>query len=169
MARQVHDDPPTRVVELAVNLDDVTGEQVGAAIDRLLAKGALDAWATPITMKKGRPGITLSVLTHETKQDALTKQLIADTGSLGVRHRAWDRTVLDRSFHHRDTSLGSIKIKVGSDNHQPLTAKPEFDEVVALADANDVSLHEAKRIADAAASELLAELMTKRQRGADDA
>ncbi|MFK7789286.1 MAG: nickel insertion protein [Phycisphaeraceae bacterium] len=158
MPKQVHDDPPTRVVELAVNLDDVTGEQVGAAIDRLMVAGALDAWATPITMKKGRPGITLSVLAHEEHQNALAKQLIADTGSLGVRYRAWDRLVLDRTFHQRETALGKITLKVGSLEGKPLTVKPEFEEVVALADTNNISLHEAKRVAEAAASDLLAEL-----------
>lgn len=145
-------------MELAVNLDDVTGEQIGAAIARLLSSGALDAWATPITMKKGRPGITLSVLAPPSLREALAKQLIRDTGSLGVRHREWDRLVLDRDFHTRDTPLGSVAIKVGSLDGRPLTAKPEFDAVVALARANDVSLTEAKRVADAEAAALLAKL-----------
>lgn len=158
MPKQVHDDPPTRVVELAVNLDDVTGEQVGAAIDRLLQAGALDAWATPITMKKGRPGITLSVLAREDQRDALAKQLIEDTGSLGVRYRDWDRLVLDRAFHQRETPLGKLQLKAGSLAGQPLTVKPEFDHVLALANIAKVSLHEAQRVAGAAASDLLAEL-----------
>ena len=158
MPKQAHDDPPTRVVELAVNLDDITGEQVGAAIDRLMDAGALDAWATPITMKKGRPGITLSVLAREDQQDALAKQLIGDIGSLGVRYRAWDRLVLDRAYYQRDTPLGSLKLKAGSLAGQPLTVKPEFDDVLALANAAKVSLHEAQRVAGAAASDLLAEL-----------
>ena len=141
-----------------MNLDDVTGEQVGAAIDRLIQAGALDAWATPITMKKGRPGITLSVLAHEDQQDTLAKQLIADTGSFGVRFRTWDRLVLDRAYHQRDTPLGSLKLKAGSLAGQPLTVKPEFDEVLALANTANVSLHQAQRVAASAASDLLAEL-----------
>lgn len=155
---QPHDDSPLLVVELAVNLDDVTGEQVGAAIDRLLAAGALDAWATPITMKKGRPAVMLSVLASEDRSAALARQLLADTGSFGVRYRTWDRTVLDRATHQRTTALGPINLKAGSLDGEPITVKPEFDDVVALADAADVSLQEAQRVARAAADDLLDEL-----------
>lgn len=155
---QAHDDPPTQVVELAVNLDDATGEQVGAAIDRLMAAGALDVWATPITMKKGRPGITLSVLARDSDRDALARQLLVDTGSFGVRVRPWDRIVLDREWHTRETRLGTIQLKAGSLHGEPITVKPEHDDVLALAQSADVSLHEAQRIAGAAADALLAEL-----------
>ena len=155
---QAHDDPPTDVVELAVNLDDVTGEQVGAAIDRLIAAGALDAWATPITMKKGRPGIILSVLARQADRDALAKQLLTDTGSFGVRIRAWDRLVLDRAWHTRETRLGTVKLKAGSLHGEPMTVKPEHDDVLALAQSAGVSLHEAQRVANGAADALLAEL-----------
>ena len=158
MVEQVHDDPPTRVVELAANLDDVTGEQVGAVIDRLLEAGALDAWAIPITMKKGRPGITLSVLAREDQRDQLAKQLIQDTGSFGVRYRDWDRLVLDRTYHQCDTPLGQLQLKAGSLAGQPLAVKPEFDQVLALANTAKVSLHKAQRVAGAAASDLLADL-----------
>ncbi|MEO0475187.1 MAG: nickel insertion protein [Planctomycetota bacterium] len=155
---QSHDDPPTDVVELAVNLDDVTGEQVGAAIDRLIAAGALDAWATPITMKKGRPGVTLSVLARKADQDTLAKQLLTDTGSFGVRVRPWDRLVLDRNWHTRETRLGTINLKAGSLQGEPITVKPEHDDVLAIAQSADVSLHEAQRVANGAADALLAEL-----------
>lgn len=156
--RPKQDDSPTKVVELAVNLDDVTGEQVGAAIDRLMSAGALDAWATPITMKKGRPGVCLSVLAREEQRDALAKQLLQDTGSFGVRARVWDRVVLNRTYHERETPLGKLKLKAGSLDGTPLTVKPEFDDVLALANATDTPLSEAQRTANAAAAALLNEL-----------
>ena len=155
---QPHDDSPTRVVELAVNLDDVTGEHLGAAIERLMSAGALDAWATPITMKKGRPAITLSVLARQEDQDALTQQLLADTGSFGIRSRTWDRVVLHRTTHTRDTELGQLRLKVGQLHNAPITVKPEFDDVRALAESGNVSLQEAQRVARSAADALLAEL-----------
>ena len=153
-----------RVVELAVNLDDVTGEQLGTAIDRLLRAGALDAWATPITMKKGRPAVMLSVLTTEDRRDALAQQLLADTGSFGVRYRAWDRVVLDRATHQRKTELGEIRLKAGSLKGRPIAVKPEFDDVRALADAADISLLQAQRVARAAADNLLDELRKEADR-----
>ena len=158
MASHAHLDPPTRVVELVVNLDDVTGELVGDAIDRLMQAGALDAWATPITMKKGRPGITLSVLAKEDDRDAMAEQLLKLTGSFGVRVQSWDRLVLDRAWHDRPTRLGTIKLKAGSLHGQPITVKPEFDDVLRLADEADVTVAEAQRAASAAADGLLAEL-----------
>lgn len=163
--RQPIDDSPTRVVELAVNLDDVTGEQAGATIDRAIANGALDAWATPITMKKGRPGITLCILARESQEDAMAKQLLADTGSFGVRSRTWDRVVLQRDYHTRDTPLGKLKFKAGSLDGQPITVKPEHDDVLALANASNTPLAEAQRIANAAASVLLAELKAEADHG----
>ena len=155
---QTHDDTPTRVVELVVNLDDTTGEQVGEMIDRLMADGALDAWASPITMKKGRPALMLSVLSKEVDRAAMAERLLRLTGSFGVRVREWDRLVLDRAWHDRPTRLGQIKLKAGSLHGEPITVKPEFDDVVRLAEASGVTVAEAHRAASAAADGLLAEL-----------
>lgn len=155
---QAHDDSPTRVVELAVNLDDVSGELVGAAIGRMMSAGALDAWATAITMKKGRPGVCLSVLCREDQQHVIARQLLKDTGSFGVRFRAWDRVVLERTWHQRDTRLGMVKLKAGSLDGRIITVKAEFDDLLALAEQQGVALQEALRVADDAAEALLAEL-----------
>lgn len=149
---------PRRVVELVVNLDDTTGEQLGHAIDALLQRGALDAWATPITMKKSRPAVMLSALVHEDDQRTLAEQMIKLTGSFGVRFRAWDRLVLDRAWHDRPTRFGSVKLKAGELGGKTLAVKPEFDDVVRLAEQANVSVIEAQRAAQGAADALLAEL-----------
>jgi len=153
-----HDSPPDRVVELAVNLDDVTGEQLGETIDQLMRAGALDAWATPITMKKGRPGVTLSVLAKQDDRDALVSELFNCTGSFGVRYRAWDRAVLERTWHDRPTRWGTVQLKAGALDGRAVTVKPEFASVAALASSAGVGLAEAQRAAQAAADALLAEL-----------
>lgn len=154
----VDDDPPARVVELVVNLDDVTGEQVGATIDRLMCAGALDAWSVATTMKKGRPGVMLSVLAREDQREEMAKQVLEETGSFGVRFRAWDRLVLGRTYHERETALGRLTIKAGSLDGKLITAKAEFDKVVSLASESGISLSEAASVASAAADALLAEL-----------
>ena len=51
-----------RPLVLETNLDDVTGEQLGYAVAAALEAGAFDAWVSPVTMKKGRPGHVLHVL-----------------------------------------------------------------------------------------------------------
>lgn len=152
------DNTPTRVVELVVNLDDTTGEQVGELIDRLMDSGALDAWATPITMKKGRPAVMLNVLAKEDDRAAMAERLLRFTGSFGVRVREWDRLVLDREWHDRPTRLGSVKLKAGSLHGEVITVKPEFEDVVRLAESAGVTVVEAQRSATAAADALLAEL-----------
>ena len=157
---------PERVVELAANLDDVTGELVGDAIDRLMQAGALDAWATPITMKKGRPGVMLCALVREEDRAALAHRMLALTGSFGVRYRAWDRLVLERAWHDRPTRLGEISLKAGSLDGRVITVKPEFDAVASLTEQAGVSAAEAQRAAIAAADALLAELRATEEGGA---
>ncbi len=150
--------PPQRVVELVVNLDDVTGELAGHLIEQLIELGALDAWATPITMKKGRPALMLSALVREEDRELLAHQMLQMTGSFGLRYRQWDRLILDRAWHDRPTRLGTISLKAGSLNGQTLTVKPEHDALIALANEANVPLIQAQRIALAAADELLVEL-----------
>lgn len=148
---------PRRVVELVVNLDDATGEQVGDTIDRLMRVGALDAWATPITMKKGRPAVMLSVLVNQTERDAFARLILELTGSFGVRYRAWDRLVLDRAWHEAPTRLGPVKLKAGSLAGELVTVKPEHATVAALAEQAGVTLAEAHRAAQAAADRFVAD------------
>lgn len=156
---------PARVVELVVNLDDTTGELVGEVIDWLMQRGALDAWATPITMKKGRPAVMLSALISENDRADMAERLLRETGSFGVRYRAWDRLTLDRDWHDRPTRLGNVKLKAGSLNGETIVVKPEFEEVVRLAESAGVSINQAQRAAQGAADALQAELDDAPQKG----
>ncbi|MEM7627581.1 MAG: nickel insertion protein [Planctomycetota bacterium] len=149
----------TRVVELVVNLDDTTGEVVGDAVNTLLDEGALDAWATPIQMKKQRPGVMLSVLCPAEPPEAaqaMAGRILELTGSFGVRFRAWDRLVLDREYVTAATRFGDVALKVGRLNGQLVTAQPEFDAVKRLAAAAGVPVREAMDAARAAAETLRA-------------
>ena len=145
------DDTPTRVVEWAVNLDDLTGELLAAATQTLLREGALDAWTTPIQMKKQRPGVTLTVLCAGADADRLGRRLLQVTGSFGARRREWDRLVLDRSFVEIDTAFGRLPIKVGRLDGKILTAAPEYDAVARLADAANQDVRLVMETAKAAA------------------
>jgi len=141
------------VCEIAVNLDDVSGEVVGHALDALLEAGALDAWTTPITMKKQRPGVCLSLLCRPEQRDRLARKVIELTGSFGVRYRRWDRLVLARRFDKVQTALGPVRLKFGLLDGRVISAKPEYDDAAALAEANGVPvryvLDEARALAQA--------------------
>lgn len=167
-SRRQPDDTPTRVVELVANLDDITGEQAGDIIDRLMQHGALDAWASPITMKKGRPALSLSVLVDQSQRDAFAVLILQLTGSFGVRFRPWDRLVLDRHWHDVQTKLGPVTLKVGSRQGVILAVKPEFDTVRALADRAGITLAQAHRTAQAAADQWLEQQQDEHPQGAAD-
>jgi len=118
---------------LEANVDDATGELAGHWIETLLASGALDAWATPITMKKGRPAFTISALAPVEQADAMVHAMLRETTSLGVRRYDVRREELPRRIEHVETPYGRIPVKVAEGPFGPPHAKPEFDACVAAA------------------------------------
>ncbi|MER6497563.1 nickel pincer cofactor biosynthesis protein LarC [Streptomyces griseorubiginosus] len=125
------------VVVLETNLDDVTGEILGHTIARAMEAGALDAWATPAVMKKGRPAQVLHVLTTPEHERPLRDLVLAETGSLGIRRLTATRTTLPRRFETVDVDGHPVRIK-----HGPYRSKPEHDDLVAAAARLGLSLRE---------------------------
>ncbi|RJO74514.1 MAG: nickel pincer cofactor biosynthesis protein LarC [Myxococcales bacterium] len=123
---------------LEANLDDTTGEQAAHALERLMAAGALDAWLTPILMKKGRPGHVLSALCRSEDADRLLNVFYRTTPTLGMRRYGVDRHALPRAAETRDTPFGPVK---GKRIEHPLGSrwKPEYDEIKRLADKTGLS------------------------------
>jgi len=115
------------VWEIATNLDDCPGEQVGYCTERLWQAGALDVFTTAIGMKKDRPGVMLSVLCEESKRDLLVETILMETTTIGVRFRRWERVVLKRSKITVETSQGKIdgKLTILPDGSERFT--PEYD------------------------------------------
>ncbi|MDE0874155.1 MAG: nickel pincer cofactor biosynthesis protein LarC [Acidimicrobiales bacterium] len=136
------------VTELSTNLDDVTGEVLGHAISQLVDAGALDAWATPIVMKKGRPAHTLSVLATSTDAPGLVDVLMSTTGTLGVRTRQIQRTVAARRIVTVSVDGYRIDVKVSD-----FRAKAEFDHVLDAAEALGLPVTEVAARAEALAQE----------------
>ena len=136
------------VTELSTNLDDVTGEVLGHAIGQLVDAGALDAWATPIVMKKGRPAHTLSVLATPTDAPRLVDIMMSATGTLGVRTRQIERTVAARRMVTVSVDGYHIDVKVSD-----FRVKAEFDHVLAAAKAIGLPVSEVAARAEALAQE----------------
>ena len=143
------DEPMETVIELATNLDDITGEQLGHAITELMEAGALDAWVTPILMKKGRPAHTLSVLVAPVQAPELAGLVMSVTGSLGVRTRQLDRLVAQRHTVTVSVDGHDIAVKVSD-----VRVKAEFDHVVVAARALGLSVQEVAARAETLAREL---------------
>jgi len=136
-------------VVLAANVDDMSGELAAHAIEQLMDSGALDAWATPITMKKGRPAFTLSVLADPPRVDALTTVLLRETSSIGVRRSLVSRVERPRRVIEVDTRFGRLPVKVSEGPFGPPQIKPEFDACARAARLHEVPVREV--IAEAAA------------------
>lgn len=142
------DERVERVTELSTNLDDVTGEVLGHAISQLVDAGALDAWVTPIVMKKGRPAHTLSVLATPTDAPSLVDVMMSTTGTLGVRSRQIERTVAARRIVTVSVDGHRIDVKVSD-----FRAKAEFDHALEAAEALEVPVTEVAARAEALAQE----------------
>ena len=121
-----------RVVLLETNIDDMNPQIYGYLLDRLLGAGALDAWLTPIQMKKGRPATLVSVLAPPAAADALSALLLRETSTLGVRRRELDRLKAPRRMITVETSAGPIRAKARLLDGA-WTAHPEYDDCRAAA------------------------------------
>jgi uncharacterized protein (TIGR00299 family) protein len=140
---------------LEANVDDLTGELAGHALASLLEKGALDAWATPITMKKGRPGLVLSALVPAVRADELAGVMMSETTTLGVRRAPVTRLERPRRTVTVSTPWGAVRVKVSEGPFGPPIAKPEFDDVVSLARSRGVPVRDVLGAATLAALRLV--------------
>lgn len=131
-------------LELSANLDDCSGQIIGYALEQLMSAGCLDAWATPIYMKKSRPAWMLSALCSPPDAARMEELIFKETPSLGIRRRLCQRTKLLRRHVTVPTRYGPIRIKLGSVGGAAaaINAAPEYADCVAAAGAHGVSLRE---------------------------
>lgn len=143
------------VVEAACNLDDVSGEIVGYATERLLAAGALDVWTEQIIMKKGRPACKLMFLCEKSKLSALMAIVFAETGTLGVRYHEVQRSILERGFMQVETVYGTVRVKYGKNNDVISSLASEYEDCKQAAAEQQVPLKAVYEAACKAAEEKL--------------
>ncbi|MCD8284306.1 MAG: nickel pincer cofactor biosynthesis protein LarC [Opitutae bacterium] len=127
------------VAELSCNIDDMTGEQIAFATEKIFAAGALDVWTTPIGMKKNRPGVAISCMCSKEKRTAVALAMFKYTTTLGMRVRMTERFVLAR----RETTVvaskfGDIRVKEAA-GFGISKSKPEFDDLRKIANDNNIS------------------------------
>ena len=99
------------IVELRCNLDDMTPEAVGFAMEELFAAGALDVYTTAVGMKKNRPGILLTCMCKEKQREEMIRLLFLHTTTLGVRESVCNRYTLKRKMKTETTVYGNVRIK----------------------------------------------------------
>jgi uncharacterized protein (TIGR00299 family) protein len=139
------------LVELAATIDDMNPEAYGYAADRLFAAGAKDVTLTPVYMKKGRPGVVMTVLADGETAAALEAILFAETTTLGVRRLRVERAALPRSVVTVKTIYGPVKVKIARLPDGSVKAAPEYDDVARLAVKKKAPFADVYRAATAAA------------------
>jgi pyridinium-3,5-bisthiocarboxylic acid mononucleotide nickel chelatase len=125
--------PAGDVMLLGANVDDAPGELLGAAVERLLAAGAIDAWLEPIVMKRGRGAYKACALVTSGDRERLARLLMRETGTLGVRHHAVGRTVAGRRLVVVDLPYGRCRVKVGEIDGEDFVVSPEYADAAKLA------------------------------------
>jgi len=131
-----------RVLVLEAEVDDMSPQLCGPLVDQLLGAGALDAYLTPILMKKGRPGFLITALAEPGAREAVEELLFRETTTLGVRRQEWERTVLEREVVPVRTAYGPVGVKVGRRGGRVYNAQPEFDDCQRAAVAANVPVKE---------------------------
>ncbi|MDR0671089.1 MAG: nickel pincer cofactor biosynthesis protein LarC [Oscillospiraceae bacterium] len=134
------------VCELVAVVDDATGESLAYAAERLWAINVKECYFTPITMKKGRPGLQITVLCAPEDETAAAELLFRHTATIGLRRRLAERHVMDRAVQTVDTPYGPVVCKV-SRRDGVVKAKPEYESLRAAALAADVPLRDVCRAA----------------------
>jgi hypothetical protein len=129
-----------RLVEISANLDDMSPELLPNAIEALLAAGAVDAWVTPVLMKKGRPGFVVSALTEAADSERVVDVFLRETTTFGVRMHEVAREVLERSWTEVEVEGHALRVKVGNRGGNVVSASPEYEDARRVAAATGMPL-----------------------------
>lgn len=125
--------PDKRVHIVEATIDDANPQVLAAFLETALGLGAIDAYLTPVVMKKNRLGTKLTLLAAEDRLDILVDAIFRETSSIGVRHFPVGRRALDRAVVPVRVLGGTVGIKVASRGGEPVNAQPEFADALALA------------------------------------
>ncbi|MCC8013576.1 MAG: nickel pincer cofactor biosynthesis protein LarC [Eubacterium sp.] len=130
-----------KIIELSCNVDDMTGERIAFASERIFEAGAVEVFTTPIGMKKNRPGIILTAFCFEDKRESILKAIFKYTSTIGIRENVMNRYVLNRSEDIIETKYGSIRVKK-SEGYGVSKTKAEFDDLAEAALENNIDISE---------------------------
>lgn len=140
-------DTKRELLEFECNVDDMTGEAIAFAIDRLFDAGALDVYTTPIGMKKSRPGILIHITLDEEKREDILRAVFKYTSTIGVRERSVIGYTMRRSIETRSTEYGDLRCKCSS-GYGTERIKYEYEDIAKIAEKIGCTIDEAIRLVD---------------------
>lgn len=132
-----------KITELCCNVDDMTGEEIGFAMDMLLEGGAREVFTTPVGMKKSRPGIMLTCICDEECKEEVLRLIFKHTTTIGVREKLSDRYVLSREITELDTKYGKVRAKK-SEGYGVSRIKIEYEDAARIARENKMSISQVR-------------------------
>jgi pyridinium-3,5-bisthiocarboxylic acid mononucleotide nickel chelatase len=138
--RQESPFPVEEITVLEANVDDMTPQVFGYVMEQALQNGALDAFGTPVQMKKSRPGMLLTVLCRTEDSQRLTKFILVETTTLGVRMRRESRAALTRRHVSVTTKWGAVRMKLANLNGSISNYAPEYEDCRQIAKEKKVPL-----------------------------
>ena len=125
---------------IETNIDNMNPEIYPYVIEKLMENGALDAYLTSIIMKKGRPGIKLTVLSEIKNTDKLSSIILDETTTLGLRFYPAAKKKLDREIKIIKTKFGNVRVKVSKLNNEVKNVMPEYEDCVKIAKQKKIPL-----------------------------
>lgn len=138
-----NDAPEDQILELRANIDDMTGEDIGYAMEQLFRAGARDVFTTPIAMKKNRPGILLTVICLPSEKARMVQTIFRYTTTIGIRETICRRSILSRRETIRKTPYGDVRIKTSS-GYGVQRAKAEYDDLCAISEKTGKTLEDTR-------------------------
>ncbi len=132
------------VYELSLNVDDMTAEEIGFAMDKLFEAGALEVYTVPVGMKKNRPGTMIRVLCRAEKKDCLIQTIFRHTSTIGLREYKTKRYTLHREETVKETPFGDVHFKHVS-GYGVDREKAEYEDLVKIASETGLSLSEVRK------------------------
>jgi uncharacterized protein (TIGR00299 family) protein len=132
------------LIELTCNVDDMTAEAIGFAMEQLFAAGARDVYTIPVGMKKNRPGTLIHVMCSSSTKEKMVELLFKHTTTLGIREARLDRYFLNRTIEEVDTPFGKVHVKK-SHGYGVERAKYEYDDLARIAREEGLSLAEVEK------------------------
>jgi len=130
------------VLQVETTIDDMSPQLYEPLLERLLESGALDAWLTPVIMKRSRPGVVLTALCEPGRVADLSRLLFEESSTIGVRWTAYQRARLDREMVRLDTAHGPVTFKVSRLDGRVITVTPEFEEIRRIARDRGLAVRE---------------------------
>ena len=132
---------------LQTQIDDLSPQVIAYTFELLFQAGAIDVFSQPITMKKSRLGVLLTVICHPEHRQVCEAILFRETTTLGIRHTLQNRSILKRDIQTVETQYGAVRVKVGFSGKKITNVQPEYEDCAKLAKQHKVSWLEVHRLA----------------------